>query len=217
MVEACGDPVAGNVFDKYGSRNPLIRRMVRGFEGAFLELAALSGAGRVHEVGCGEGHLSRLLAARGLEVRASDRSEPILDEARRRTRARGLAVEYRARSVYDLDPREDAADLVVCCEVLEHLPDPERALASLASVARPHLLVSVPREPWWRLMNLGRLRYVRRLGNTPGHLQHWTRRGFLTLLERHVEIAAVRSPWPWTMALARIPAGESRPPARTGP
>lgn len=197
------EPVAGNVYDKYGSRNPLVRWMVRGYERSFLELVERTGARSVHEVGCGEGHLSRLLARRGCAVRASDRSEAILEEARRRTDLRSLPIAFTCKSVYELAPEDDAAELVVCCEVLEHLADPNRALSVLARVARPYLLLSVPREPWWRVLNLARIRYVRRLGNTPGHIQHWSRRGFLSLLEPHVEVVAVRSPWPWTMTLAR--------------
>jgi hypothetical protein len=42
------------------------------------------------------------------------------------------------------------------------------------------------------------------LGNTPGHLNHWSRRGFVRLLARHGEPAAVRSPLPWTLVLVRI-------------
>jgi hypothetical protein len=52
-------------------------------------------------------------------------------------------------------------------------------------------------------LNLGRLKYVRDLGNTPGHLQHWSRRAFLGFLEARLEVVAVRSPVPWTMALCR--------------
>jgi 2-polyprenyl-3-methyl-5-hydroxy-6-metoxy-1,4-benzoquinol methylase len=92
---------------------------------------------------------------------------------------------------------------VVCCEVLEHLADPARALALLARLAQPHLIVSVPREPLWRILNLARGRYWAALGNTPGHLQHWSARRFLALLHDHVEVREVRTPLPWTMALCR--------------
>jgi hypothetical protein len=91
----------------------------------------------------------------------------------------------------------------VCCEVLEHLPDPACALALLARLAQPYLIVSVPREPLWRVLNLACGRYWTDFGNTPGHLQHWSARGFLALLEDHVEVREVRTPLPWTMALCR--------------
>lgn len=92
---------------------------------------------------------------------------------------------------------------MVCCEILEHLTDPARALGILARLAQPHLIVSVPREPLWRMLNVARGRYWRVLGNTPGHLQHWSAASFLGLLEGRVEVREVRTPLPWTMALCR--------------
>jgi hypothetical protein len=71
-------------------------------------------------------------------------------------------------------------------------------------VARRHLLVSVPREPLWRVLNVARGAYLRELGNTPGHVNHWSRHGFVRLLERHGEVVEARSPFPWTMVLVRL-------------
>jgi 2-polyprenyl-3-methyl-5-hydroxy-6-metoxy-1,4-benzoquinol methylase len=160
-------------------------------------------ATEVHEVGCGEGELTRRLAARGLRARGTDASQDVIEEARRRAAAAGVEVEFRAAPVEALDPAEDAAQLVVCCEVMEHLVDPAAALDVLAGLARPWAIVSVPREPLWRVLNVARLKYVSALGNTPGHHHHWSRRAFVRFLERRFEIVEVRSPLPWSMALCR--------------
>lgn len=195
--------LGGNLYPKYTTRNPVARRLVAGFLAALQDLVGRSGARAAHEVGCGEGHLSLALAARGLAVRACDLSPGAIATARRLAVARGLAVDYRVADVYDLDPEVDGAELVLCCEVLEHLPDPRRALAVLGRLARPHLIVSVPREPLWRLLNLARGRYWPALGNTPGHLQHWSSAAFARTLRRDFEVVDLRTPLPWTMALCR--------------
>ena len=52
-----------------------------------------------------------------------------------------------------------ADELIVCCEVLEHLVDAEGALDVVAGLARPWAILSVPREPLWRALNLLRLAY----------------------------------------------------------
>ena len=114
-----------------------------------------------------------------------------------------MPVEFKAASVEDLDPAVDSAELIVCCEVMEHLPDPEAALEVVASLARPWAILSVPREPLWRVLNLARLKYAGDLGNTPGHLNHWSRRSFARFVERRLEIVELTSPLPWTMALCR--------------
>jgi 2-polyprenyl-3-methyl-5-hydroxy-6-metoxy-1,4-benzoquinol methylase len=91
----------------------------------------------------------------------------------------------------------------MCLEVLEHLENPDRGLEELVRVCRGHLVVSVPREPLWRLLNMARLKYLPRLGNTPGHVNHWSTRSFVRWLARQAEVEAVRTPWPWTIVLAR--------------
>jgi SAM-dependent methyltransferase len=196
--------VVGNVFDKYGSKNPLARRLVDGFLASFDRCVGLSGASTATEVGCGEGELSFRLARCGLSTRAFDISRELIAEARSRAREENLAVEFANDDVYTFEPRDFAAELVVCCEVLEHLSAPETALRRLAQAARTHVLLSVPQEPMWRLLNLARLRYVPALGNTPGHVQHWSRRRFLDLVESYFDPVCVESPLPWTMVLARV-------------
>jgi 2-polyprenyl-3-methyl-5-hydroxy-6-metoxy-1,4-benzoquinol methylase len=191
--------VAGNAYDKYGTRNPVARALMNGFLKSFRGLVQSTGAREVHEIGCGEGHLSVLLAKEGLKVRASDFSKQVVDQARQNARATGVDISFSTTSIYDLNPAEAAAELVVCCEVLEHLPDPGRALDILAGLARPHLIVSVPCEPAWRILNMARGKYVGQWGNTPGHLNHWSRGSFLQFLSRRLEIVACRSPFPWTM------------------
>lgn len=195
--------VGGNVYDKYRSRNPVVRRLVGNFLGELEHLVARSGARDVHEVGCGDGELALLLARRGLRVRGSDVSADVIAEARRRARAAQLEVGLKAAPIQALDPAEDSAELIVCCEVMEHLDDPRAALEIVAQLASPWAVFSVPREPLWRALNMLRLKYVGDLGNTPGHLQHWSRREFVRFLEERVEVVAVRSPLPWTMALCR--------------
>jgi ubiquinone/menaquinone biosynthesis C-methylase UbiE len=99
---------------------------------------------------------------------------------------------------------DDEFELVAATEVLEHVTDPERALAEMARVAGRHLLVSVPHEPLWRALNMARGAYLRELGNTPGHLNHWTRRSFVRLLGQYGEVIEIRAPFPWTMLLVAV-------------
>ncbi len=190
--------IAGNYYDKYGSRNPIVRYLMSGFTGAFTSLLSGIEVNTVHEVGCGEGHLTDLIAQRQVKITASDFSRAVIDEAMAINRRAN--VTYKVKSVYDLD-EEDAADLVVCCEVLEHLDDPKRALAVLRRMAHRYAILSVPREPIWRIMNMCRGKYLLDLGNTPGHFQHWSASAFQHLISRYFEIRVVKTPLPWTMLL----------------
>ena len=194
---------AGNYYDKYRTRNPIARWLMQGFLLGFDRLSSSIPPGPVLEVGCGEGELSMRLAARGHRVRGCDVSADVIDEARGRARSAGLAVEFWQCDIQDLT-EQDAAPLVICCAVLEHLRDPQAGLERLALLARPWLIVSVPREPLWRAMNMARGKYLGQLGNTPGHLNHWGRGAFLSQLGERFDIVETASPVPWTMALCKV-------------
>jgi SAM-dependent methyltransferase len=208
----------GNVYDKYGTSNPIARQLMRGFMRSLDELVQLTGATEAHEVGCGEGELAIRLAREGLRMRGTDAFPQVLEEARNRARAAGVEIGFEAIPVEELDPARHGAQLVLCCEVLEHLADPERALEVLSGLSRPWLIASVPREPLWRALNLARLSYVREGGNTPGHLNHWSRRDFVRFLTSRFEVVETRSPTPWTMALCRArPQGQQGVPPLQSP
>ena len=197
--------VTGNTYDKYGSSNPLVRRMMTGFEGALDELMATAGPGSLLDVGCGEGVLVQRWAQRlgpGCRVVGIDLEEESIQAGWSERRAPNL--EYRVMRAENLPFADGEFDLASAIEVLEHVPDPEQTLGEMARCAERHLLVSVPREPLWRVLNLARGAYWRTLGDTPGHLNHWSRRGFVALLERYGSVAEVRMPLPWTMLLVRL-------------
>lgn len=196
--------VAGNVYDKYGTANPVARLLVKGFLRAFDELLTRAHPENVLEVGCGEGELAIRAARAGFRVEATDISPRVIQEARGRAAAAGVNVDFQVSDLFALRPPEKRADLVVCCEVLEHVADPEPALAHLLKLSRGHILLSVPREPIWRVLNMLRLRYLRDLGNTPGHVNHWSRAAFVVFVEAFAEVVSVASPFPWTMVLARV-------------
>lgn len=194
--------VPGNHYDKYHTRNPIARALMDGFLAAFDELTAMTGARSAYEAGCGEGHLSMRLLDRGWAVRGSDLEASSVAQANAQCAERGLPPAFEARSLYDLTAAQ-SAPLAICCEVLEHIPDTALALAAMKKIAAPYLLVSVPREPVWRMLNLVRGKYVADLGNTPGHIQHWSSTAFVSLVAQHFEIVAIRRPLPWTMLLCR--------------
>ncbi len=156
------------------------------------------------DVGCGEGVLTEQWAG-SLEdgrVVGVDLEDPKLRAEWVRRRRTNL--EFRTVDAQALPFADGEFDLVAAIEALEHIPDPERTVAEMARVAGSHLLVSVPREPLWRMLNVARGAYVGRLGNTPGHVNHWSRRAFVRMLARHGEVLQARSPFPWTMVLVHV-------------
>jgi 2-polyprenyl-3-methyl-5-hydroxy-6-metoxy-1,4-benzoquinol methylase len=196
--------VTGNTYDKYGSTNPVVRRLMAGFERTLDELFTQAAPQSLLDVGCGEGVLThkwaqRLAPHRVVGIDLED--APIQAEWSTR---QAPNLEYRIMKAENLPFADGEFDVATAIEVLEHVPDPEHTVAEMARVAGGHLLVSVPREPLWRGLNMARGAYVRDLGNTPGHVNHWSKRSFVELLSRHGEVIVARSPFPWTMLLVRV-------------
>jgi 2-polyprenyl-3-methyl-5-hydroxy-6-metoxy-1,4-benzoquinol methylase len=194
--------VTGNTYDKYGSTNPVVRRLMANFEGTLEELFRKAAPRTLLDVGCGEGVLTHAWAQR-IEGRVVgiDLDDPQLHEEWKDRQAPNL--EYRVMKAESLPFDDGEFQVASAIEVLEHVPDPEHTVSEMARVASGHLIVSVPREPLWRGLNMARGAYLRDLGNTPGHVNHWSRRGFVQLLSRYGTVEEARSPFPWTMLLVR--------------
>jgi len=196
--------VTGNTYDKYGSNNPVVRRLMASFERDLGELFTRAAPASLLDVGCGEGVLTHKWAAAlaPRRVVGIDLEDPPIQAEWAKRQAANL--DYRIMKAQDLPFADSAFDVATAIEVLEHVPDPEHTVAEMARVAGRHLLLSVPREPLWRGLNLARGAYLKELGNTPGHLNHWSKRSFISLLGRHGEVVEARSPFPWTMLLVRV-------------
>lgn len=199
-----GGIVVGNNYDKYGSSNPIVTYMMRGFETSLDDLLARVGPGSIHEIGCGEGRWSLKLMQEGRDVVASDFSQAVIDMAKRNASAAGLdGSRFSQKSIYDMNADTDMSDITVCCEVLEHLEDPQAGLDALHRVTREYLICSVPREPIWLVLNMARGKYLTAAGNTPGHLQHWSKTSFKRFIGQSFDIVETRTPLPWTMSLCK--------------
>jgi SAM-dependent methyltransferase len=196
--------VTGNTYDKYGSTNPVVRRLMAGFERTLDGLLTQADPRSLLDVGCGEGVLTQQWAQRlaGRRVVGIDLDDPAIQAEWAKRQEPNL--EYRAMKAENLPFAAGEFELASAIEVLEHVPDPEHTVAEMARVAQRWLLVSVPREPLWRGLNMARGAYLKDLGNTPGHLNHWSKRGFVELLSRHGDVVETRSPFPWTMLLVRV-------------
>ena len=196
--------VVGNTFDKYGSNNPFVRWMLKGYEAALNEFVTKVNPSFIHEVGCGEGYLTLKWLEKGIAARGSDFSSTVINLAWSNAKRRNITIDHFVlRDIYHFDHDADKADLVVCCQVLEHLENPDKALLSLKLIAEPYLIVSVPREPLWSILNMARGKYWRQGGNTPGHIQQWSRMGFIRFISGHFDILDVSEPFPWTMLLCK--------------
>lgn len=195
---------AGNWYDKYNTKNPIARYLLEKFLQSVKELLnpAKNDIASITEVGCGEGYLTNYLNSLNItkNIQGCDFSAQIIEIANKNTS--NPSIRFYTKDIYEIDKKEQA-DLIVCCEVLEHLKDPEKVLKKIKQVTNKYCLFSVPNEPVWRILNLCRGKYIRNFGNTPGHTNHWSSSSFLKLISNYFDIIALRKPLPWTMVLCK--------------
>ena len=110
-------------------------------------LCSFPNAHSVLEVGCGTGHFTRWLAEKGLEAVGLDVSDPMLNEARHQGGTR-----YVHGDALSLPFADRSFDLTALITTLEFLPDPARALAEAARVARHGILLGVLNR--WSVLTL---------------------------------------------------------------
>jgi ubiquinone/menaquinone biosynthesis C-methylase UbiE len=191
--------VSGNTYDKYASKNPIEKRMMEGFFTALDRMLDGLHPEVVVEIGAGEGRITERLVERfptatvvGLDLPDTNLAEE-WDE---------IEVPMFFGDATRMPFVDASIDLVVGLEVLEHVPQPERALADIARVCRGTVILSVPREPMWRVGNMARGRYLRDWGNTPGHVNHWSSRAFERFVGGQLQMTDAAHPLPWTMVRA---------------
>ena len=195
--------VAGNYFDKYRSSNPIHQHLMKRFLQTAVELIRDLNCKTVLEAGCGPGDLaSRLLPAAGYQGCSYIGTDLSRDEVEKARRSHP-AMRFEIAPIEQLPVADDSQELVIACEVLEHVEDPSKAIAEIARVNSSWALISVPREPLWRFLNVLRGRYLGSLGNTPGHLQHFNQRKLVALVDPFYEVQRVELPLPWIMMLLR--------------
>ncbi len=187
---------------KYTDRWKIRNLFLAPFQQKFLDVFDSISPTDCLEVGAGEGYLLSAMKKRQPQARfvGLDVDQGIINEGKRVF----PDLDLRVGDAYRLAEPDHSWDVVVASEVLEHLDRPNEGLAEIARVAKRYVLVSVPWEPWFRLMNFARGKHLRRFGNHPEHVNNWTQKSFTTFIGTRLKVEKVIPAFPWTIILARV-------------
>jgi len=186
--------IVGNLYDKYATNNPIARYLMKGFLDSVSYIYNQAKPKTVLEVGCGEGSLSSYLLNNSPKPDLMEICDLSLDLVPDNL---DPFIRKREASIYELPYADKSFDMVVCCEVLEHLDEPDKGIAEIVRVSKKNIILSTPREPLWRILNVARAKYLRELGNTPGHIQHFNQKKLIKLAENYMNVRIVITPIPW--------------------
>lgn len=187
-------------FLKHTSKNPIQKLLIANFYKSFIGLAKSVNPTSVLDVGCGEGFTLQRLIREGMggKLEGIDYSKEAISIGKKLF----PHLLLKQGSIYNLPYKDNAFDIVLSTEVLEHLENPKKALREILRVSKKYILASVPNEPFFMVSNFLRGKNVMRFGNDPEHIQHWTVFSFKRFLKReNVKIKAVKLPFPWVMVL----------------
>lgn len=187
--------------EKYQDTNPISKYLVAGFFHAISDLYSKIEVDVIIDAGCGEGMVLKSLEDRvkSKKCYAIDLDPKEVDDAKRNI----PFCNVRIGSIYEAPFEDNFADLVICSEVLEHLAHPEKALDELHRITNTYAILSVPKEPLWRIMNVARCKYLASFGNTPDHRNHWSMRAFKKFVSPRFSIIDTKNPPPWNVVLCK--------------
>lgn len=187
---------------KYRNANPLHRLSLDRFHRTIAAELKAHAPQTVLDFGCGEAFALDELAKQGVwfgEYEGVD----LRTEALREARARLPQHRFTQADILDSSFDNRRFDVTLALEVFEHLYEPERVLKRLVELTQNILILSVPHEPWFQLINLLRGRDLMRLGNHPEHVQHWNPASFANFIAPHAEVVSIRLSFPFIIAIAR--------------
>ena len=191
----------GNL-QKHQNTNRLQQALLKQFHKKIAGLVKQTGVTSMLDAGCGEGFLLDHLQNDGLELdyTGSDLSLDAIEWSRA-----NMFPDFKANvaDIHRLPYPDNAFPLVVCLEVLEHIPDSALGLQELARVSSEYLILSVPHEPFFRGANFLRGKHMAEWGNDPEHIQNYNGRSFRRMASSVVDILWHGYSFPWQMALAR--------------
>lgn len=194
-------------YEKFQTGNPVVRRLFDRFFDSISDGIRAAAPTRVLDAGCGEGEtIERLGSLLPKPVQGVDLNPDSVEFASSRL----PDDHFEVGDLTDLRFEDSSFDLVLCLEVLEHIPDPEPALKEIARVSSSEILISVPHEPWFRLGSLARGKYLSGWGNHPEHVNHWNPKTLRRFLETTVDVIEIDTSLPWVIARCRVREGEAR-------
>ena len=187
---------------KHLNPNPLQRTLLNRFHHKIAQLVQQTGQTRLLDVGCGEGFVIKRLHQNrpALTSIGCDFDDQALVWGRTHVRHAACLTQS---DIHCLPFSDNSFPLVICLEVLEHLPDSTAGLCELARVSSEYVLLSVPHEPWFRGANFLRGKHLLALGNDPEHLHNYTGHSFHQMLACAVDIVWHGYAFPWQIALTR--------------
>jgi len=193
--------ITGNFYNKYETKNPIESMLMRNFKLKLINLISKLSVKNVYEIGAGEGYILRIIhkAFPEKKLYGSDIDYKLVAKSRHETSQSDWII----NSAESLPFSSNSINLLIASEVLEHLHNPHLFLLECQRIRAKYFFFSVPNEPLWRVLNMLRGKYMKDLGNTPGHINHFSKKKMVKLINEYLLIDEIFYVHPWIFILAK--------------
>jgi 2-polyprenyl-6-hydroxyphenyl methylase/3-demethylubiquinone-9 3-methyltransferase len=141
-----------------------------------LQTMEIAKGRRVLDVGCGGGLLAEEVARLELLVTGVDPSQKSLVTAHRHATRSDLRIDYVAGTGERLPFADGAYEIVICCDVLEHVDSPAGVIGEIARVLKPNGVFfydTINRTPLSKLVVIKLFQDWRLTSCAPANLHDW--------------------------------------------
>ncbi len=191
-------------YRKHTSSSKMQRALIDRFHQKIAGIVADLQPTTLLDCGCGEGFVSEVLltAMPPLQITGFD----VLPDSVELARLRNPRANFSVGSIYDIDQEDNSFDVAVAFEVMEHLHEPDKALAEMARVASKYVVLSVPHEPFFCLANAARGKNLDMTpkGSDPDHRNFWSRGEFGKFVSRELDVVTLTGSMPWTICVGKV-------------
>ncbi|MBT3548503.1 MAG: bifunctional 2-polyprenyl-6-hydroxyphenol methylase/3-demethylubiquinol 3-O-methyltransferase UbiG [Gammaproteobacteria bacterium] len=92
---------------------------------------------RILDIGCGGGLLAEELSKKGAKITGLDASEKTINIAKQHAKESNLNIEYICSTLESyIEKNKKKFDVVICFELIEHVPDQEKLIHSISEVTK---------------------------------------------------------------------------------
>jgi 2-polyprenyl-3-methyl-5-hydroxy-6-metoxy-1,4-benzoquinol methylase len=190
-------------YRKHMSDNPIQRMLIDRFHSKIQEIITDLRPQTLLDAGCGEGFVDEILLTAMPELRIT--GFDVLGGSVKLASMRNPRGTFSTGDIYNIEQPDSSFDVVIALEVMEHLHEPDKALAEMARVAKDYVVLSVPHEPFFCLANAARGKNldIDPKGSDPDHRNFWSREKFGQFVSRELDIVMLTGSFPWTICVGR--------------